>query len=98
MHVLDLPGKPDFFFPSEKLAVFVDGCFWHGCPTCGHVPKSNSAFWRAKIQRNRERDESATEKLEAIGIKVIRFWEHELLHPSFCFGHIAKLLGELQQK
>jgi DNA mismatch endonuclease (patch repair protein) len=75
---LGLPGKPDFFFRARRLAVFVDGCFWHGCPRCGHLPRSNSAFWRAKIERNRERDERTYAVLKEQGIKVVRFWEHEL--------------------
>src|SRR5690348_2176366 len=52
----EVPGKPDFYFPAEKVAVFTDGCFWHGCPRCGHVPEANSSFWAAKIERNRQRD------------------------------------------
>src|SRR4051812_44966339 len=55
LHVAELPGKPDFYFPKQQLAVFVDGCFWHGCARCGHIPKTNSSFWGAKIERNRER-------------------------------------------
>jgi DNA mismatch endonuclease (patch repair protein) len=73
-----LAGKPDFFFASRKLAVFVDGCFWHGCPRCGHLPRSNSAFWKAKIERNRERDKRTSANLREQGISVVRFWEHEL--------------------
>ena len=73
-----LPGKPDFYFDKKKLAIFVDGCFWHGCPICGHIPKTRSDFWRAKIQRNQERDDKVRKELEASGIQVLRFWEHEL--------------------
>ena len=49
-----LRGNPDFLFPEARVAIFVDGCFWHGCPDCGHVPRTNRAFWAAKIERNRE--------------------------------------------
>jgi DNA mismatch endonuclease (patch repair protein) len=73
-----VPGNPDFFFQRERVAVFVDGCFWHGCARCGHTPSTNTAFWAAKIVRNRERDEATTEKLSGSGIYVLRFWEHEL--------------------
>src|SRR5882672_8106715 len=52
----DLPGKPDVYFPKARIAVFLDGCFWHGCPRCGHVPKTNSLFWETKIGRNQSRD------------------------------------------
>src|SRR5688500_8391319 len=51
-HTAVLPGKPDVFFPAANVAVFLDGCFWHGCLRCGHVPKTNSLFWREKIGRN----------------------------------------------
>ena len=73
-----LRGNPDFLFPEARVAIFVDGCFWHGCPVCGHVPRTNRAFWAAKIERNRERDRATKEQLEAKGIRVLRFWEHEL--------------------
>src|SRR6185369_6146091 len=51
-----LPGKPDIYFPKAKVAIFLDGCFWHGCERCGHVPKTNHRFWATKIRRNQERD------------------------------------------
>jgi len=78
LHATELPGRPDFYFPRRRLVVFVDGCFWHGCPQCGHVPKTNSSFWRMKITRNQQRDESARTQLQQKGIHVVRFWEHEL--------------------
>lgn len=71
-------GSPDFLFPAPRLAVFVDGCFWHGCSECGHIPQTNRPFWAAKIERNRERDRKTTEQLEVEGIHVLRFWEHDL--------------------
>jgi len=74
----NLPGKPDFYFHRQKLAVFVDGCFWHGCPRCGHVPKTRAAFWSAKFTRNRGRARQVSRQLGASGIHVLRFWEHEL--------------------
>jgi DNA mismatch endonuclease (patch repair protein) len=73
-----LPGRPDFFFPKQKIAIFVDGCFWHGCKQCGHIPKTRSEFWRAKIKRNKQRDLDVTAQLKQMGLAVIRIWEHEL--------------------
>ena len=79
----DLVGHPDFAFEEERLAVFVDGCFWHGCPTCKRpLPKSNENYWRQKIQRNVDRDRSTTAKLRSSGWGVIRIWGHELKDPA----------------
>jgi DNA mismatch endonuclease Vsr len=76
-----LKGKPDFFFLGGRgIAVFVDGCFWHGCPECGHIPQTHSNFWAAKMRRNRERDERTNAELRSQGIRVFRFWEHDLVH------------------
>lgn len=77
-HDPQLPGKPDFVIPSLKLIIFVDGCFYHGCPSHGHVPKSNTAYWKTKIERNTRRDAANRRKLRAMGYAVWRFWEHEL--------------------
>jgi DNA mismatch endonuclease (patch repair protein) len=73
-----LPGKPDFVFQKLKTAVFVDGCFWHGCPKHGTKPKTNAAFWRRKIARNRARDVEVGRALRRLGWRVLRIWEHEL--------------------
>lgn len=70
--------RPDFVFLSRRLAVFVDGCFWHGCPLHGTQPKGHAAFWRAKFRRNRERDRRDTRNLRRAGWRVVRLWEHEL--------------------
>jgi DNA mismatch endonuclease (patch repair protein) len=82
LHAVDLPGKPDLFFQRKKLAVFVDGCFWHGCPRCGHVPKTRAKFWRAKIQRNKLRHIFVARQLREKGIRVVRIWEHSLRNKS----------------
>lgn len=66
----------DVIFPKELCAVFVDGCFWHGCPLHGHVPKKNSAYWASKFDRNRHRDKRNNELLGEAGWLVIRAWEH----------------------
>jgi len=73
-----LPGKPDLVFPGKKVAVFVDGCFWHMCPEHYQPPKNNSEFWKKKITRNAERDKEVTDQLEKMGWAVIRVWGHEL--------------------
>lgn len=66
----------DLVFPRFRLAVFIDGCFWHGCPAHGSAPKTNADFWSAKIERNRERDSETDRILEAEGWTVLRIWEH----------------------
>jgi DNA mismatch endonuclease (patch repair protein) len=73
-----LPGSPDFVFAGSRVAIFVDGCFWHGCPRHGHYPRSNAAFWRAKIERNRRRDRRVARALRRAGWSVMRIWEHAL--------------------
>lgn len=75
---LPLFGKPDFVFRASKLAVFVDGCFWHGCPKHGTQPASNARFWRRKIAKNQARDKEVTLALRRKGWRVMRIWEHEL--------------------
>jgi DNA mismatch endonuclease (patch repair protein) len=69
----------DIAFLGPRVAVFVDGCFWHGCPLHGTQAKSNSEWWRQKIEANRERDRDTNARLESLGWKVIRIWEHEAL-------------------
>lgn len=69
--------RADFAFPSVKLAVMVDGCFWHGCPVHGSWPKSNAKWWRDKILANIARDRDTDMKLKAAGWHVLRFWEHD---------------------
>ena len=67
----------DIVFPRERLAVFVDGCFWHGCAEHYRQPGSNTEYWSTKIERNQQRDAEVSERLSADGWKVARFWEHE---------------------
>ncbi|SHI78348.1 very short patch repair endonuclease [Propionispora hippei] len=73
-----ITGKPDIVFVGKKVAVFVDGCFWHACPACYREPENNREFWRKKISGNRERDLKVTRELEEAGWLVLRFWEHEV--------------------
>ena len=77
-HRCGLPGNPDVVFHRARLAVFLDGCFWHGCERCRTIPATNSQFWLAKIRKNKHRDQRAVMKLRADGWKVLRIWEHEL--------------------
>ncbi len=90
-----LPGRPDFVFPKSRLAVFVDGCFWHGCPQHGVRPKKNAGFWREKITRNRARDREVLRALRALDWRVIRIWEHALAskHQARTLARISRLLG-----
>ena len=71
-------GKPDFVFPSLRLAVFVDGCFWHSCPKHSRLPANNRAFWKKKLSANHVRDVLVGRTLRQRGCKVLRTWEHEL--------------------
>jgi DNA mismatch endonuclease (patch repair protein) len=74
-----LPGSPDVAIHSLRLAVFMEGCFWHGCPKHGRIPKSNVDFWRAKIARTKRRDARNRSELKGLGWTVWRVWEHDLL-------------------
>lgn len=69
--------KADIVFTRDRIAVFVDGCFWHGCPEHGNSPKANTAYWGPKLSRNKERDLRLTDELRSDGWVVIRVWEHE---------------------
>ena len=72
-----VPGRPDIAFTRVMVAVFLDGCFWHGCPLHGTSPKSNADWWKAKITRNRERDARVRDQLEDLGWLVLRYWAHD---------------------
>lgn len=77
-NLVSLPGKPDFAFPKIKLAVFVDGCFWHGCKGCAknRMPATNARFWHKKIWGNIRRDKQVNRKLNRLGWSILRIWEH----------------------
>lgn len=89
-------GSPDFVFRAERLCVFVDGCFWHGCPTHGTRPKQNRKFWDAKINRNKERDRDVNRQLRRDGWRVLRIWAHELpvRKETRLIARIQKHLGQ----
>lgn len=74
----NLPGRPDFYFRKQKFAIFVDGCFWHGCARCGHIPHTNKAFWVAKIERNQFRARRWNRQLRNLRISVLHIWECQL--------------------
>jgi DNA mismatch endonuclease, patch repair protein len=91
--VSGLRRTADLVFARQRLAVFVDGCFWHGCPDHGSWPKTNAAWWREKIDGNRRRDADTNERFAAAGWHVLRIWEHE--PPEAAAGRVAHLLEAL---
>lgn len=90
-----VPGLPrrsiDIAFTRAKVAVLIDGCFWHGCPDHGQVPTANQAWWAAKLARNHERDLATTAHLEHLGWTVLRVWEHTSAQEAF--GQVDGFLG-----
>ena len=84
--------RPDFVFRQERVALFVDGCFWHGCPLHSSRPRQNAEFWEAKLKANRERDKRQTRALKAAGWTVLRYWEHELREPVSVSRRVARAL------
>ena len=94
-----VPGRvvrPDIVFTSRRLAVFVDGCFWHGCPTHGNQPRANAAYWRPKLARNIARDGAVDEALQAAGWRVLRAWERE--PPTVVADRVEEALASLQRQ
>lgn len=89
----DLAGVPDFIFDKEQIAVFVDGCFWHGCPRCFRRPSSSRKYWDEKVTRNKARDKRVAAKLRRAGWSVIRIWEHSLSEPEKAVARIKSKLA-----
>jgi len=90
MNVRSIAGTPDFVFPDLNLAVFIDGCFWHGCPKCARpLPKSRRKYWVPKLRSNIARRRRVNRQLHHHGFKVIRIWEHEVSSPQA----LSKLLA-----
>lgn len=85
-------GKPDFVFWRERVALFIDGCFWHCCPIHATMPRNNSNFWEKKLKRNHERDEQVNHELQIRKWHVIRIWEHELKDQEAVAGKIRSEL------
>lgn len=92
----NLFGKPDFVFRKNRLAIFVDGCFWHGCPEHSSQPATNRAFWIRKLSRNRDRDRLVSQRLRKSGWRVLRIWQHELTHKheAICVKRIRLALSQ----
>lgn len=89
-----VPGRPDIAYPGRKIAIFVNGCFWHRCPHCNlPLPKSHTEFWREKFERNVARDEEKTRALEALGWIVITIWECELKNPEAVKRRLSSFLS-----
>lgn len=92
--ILELNRKADIVFRSAKVAVFVDGCFWHGCPIHGTQSKANAEFWKRKINQNKIRDLDTNDRLKGAGWKVVRVWEHE--DPGEASQRIYDLLKRIR--
>ncbi|RYF57511.1 MAG: very short patch repair endonuclease [Comamonadaceae bacterium] len=89
--------RPDMVFVRAKLAVFADGCFWHGCPLHSTIPKNNREFWEQKLKRNMQRDADNSQSLVEQGWRVLRFWEHQIeASPTTCAQEIASILRHLK--
>jgi DNA mismatch endonuclease (patch repair protein) len=79
LHWNKVPGRPDIVFPGKKVAIFVNGCFWHRCSLCNpRMPKSNTEFWKNKFDKNIERDKRKFEQLKRLGWIVINIWECQI--------------------
>ncbi len=89
-------GRPDVLFPTERVAVYIDGCFWHGCPEHGTIPKQNRQWWIDKLDANRARDAATTEALTRDGWRVLRFWEHD--EPVAAAFSVRDVVHSLRQK
>lgn len=88
-------GNPDFVFLKERVAIFVDGCFWHGCPIHASMPITNRRFWERKLARNRSRDRLVVRTLKSLGWDVLRIWQHALIRRNElrCIRRIRRALG-----
>jgi DNA mismatch endonuclease (patch repair protein) len=78
IHDNGILGRPDISHKGKKVAIFIDGCFWHGCHICYKEPKTNTGFWKKKMERNRNRRREVTAHLNSEGWKILEFWEHEI--------------------
>jgi DNA mismatch endonuclease (patch repair protein) len=98
---VNLPGKPDFVFRSQRLAIFLDGCFWHGCPRCYRLPQHNRAYWKKKVVGNRRRDRCRSQDLRSLGWLVLRIWEHTLKSQqgrARVLSRVSAILSERRKK
>ena len=90
--------RPDFVFPAHRLAIFIDGCFWHGCPKHSGQPASNKVFWQRKLSSNKQRDRLVSQALRDQGWIVLRVWEHELRRPRFVYRRLHLALEQPRQR
>lgn len=95
---LNLPGKPDFVFRSRRVAIFLDGCFWHGCPRCYRLPQDNRAYWKKKLIGNCRRDRRRSRELRSLGWRVLRIWEHALKSPRGRSRILARVTAVLRER
>jgi DNA mismatch endonuclease (patch repair protein) len=99
---VNLAGRPDFIFRRQKIAIFIDGCFWHGCPKHANMPVNNREFWFRKLSGNKRRDMLVNRTLKQRGWSVIRIWEHDLARsPNRSLGRIRRLIqnaGRVQRR
>ncbi len=95
---IDLFGNPDFVFPKLRLAIFVDGCFWHGCPLHGSIPESNCVFWQRKLERNKARDCLVNRTLKKRGWYILRFWQHELRQQGSVIKRFRAVLSKIEKQ
>jgi DNA mismatch endonuclease (patch repair protein) len=93
-----LHGNPDFVFPKVKVAIFVDGCFWHGCPRHGRDPATNSDYWIPKLKKNKMRDRQNTFVLRSSGWLVLRIWEHELRATKRVVTRVKRMIKNRQNE
>lgn len=94
-----LPGirrRADLLFTTERLAVYIDGCFWHGCPLHGTLPKTNAQWWQDKLQTNQDRDRDTDRRLIDAGWHVLRAWEHE--DPERVADRVQETVRELRRR
>jgi DNA mismatch endonuclease (patch repair protein) len=91
-------GSPDFIFPKSKIAVFVDGCFWHSCPKHKTAPATNVEFWENKLRRNRKRDLTVNRELSALGWRVVRIWQHSLKNRKRVAARVITLVSQSAEK
>ncbi len=87
--------RPDIVFTARKVAVFVDGCFWHCCPEHGSQPAANTWYWEPKLRRNVDRDRAADAALDQAGWTVVRFWEHESIDVAVAVAHVVDVLARM---
>ena len=90
--------KADVVFPTQKVAVFIDGCFWHRCQEHATMPVRNRDYWAAKFRRNIDRDRSNDENLYRLGWRVIRVWEHEVKNPELAEHAVNRVISSVRDQ